>query len=412
MRVIELFSGIGSQRKALERLKLNVNVINISEWDITAIVAYDIIHNGKQDISMYDEFSKERLIKELSKYELSFDGKKPLKIENLKKYSEDALKRFLSAIIRTKNFSSIEKIKGSDINDNVDLITYSFPCQDLSNMGAIHGYNNGIDKHVKTRSGLLWQVDRILIEKSETKGKMPKFLLMENVPSLLSSRHKPNFELWKTQLNDLGYLNKEFLFNAKDMGIPQNRQRLLMLSVYVGKDDFLAKKSIIDNMLNELSIKKASKLENIASFLRLNYDNSKYYEEALLSQPNRTQSREDIWKQNTKIVDENGKYSLFTSTITTKQDRHPNAGNIYFKTNRNHFRYLTPRECFLLMGFDENDYESLIDNNFFTGIKDKHFFTRDKLYKLAGNSIVIEMLIQVLQNIKKIDKYVIEKLNK
>ena len=61
-----------------------------------------------------------------------------------------------------------------------------------------------------------------------------------------------------------------------------------------------------------------------------------------------------------KIIDENGNIADHSATITTKQDRHPNSGNLYFdypKNKLSKYRFLTPRECFLLMGFDENDYE-------------------------------------------------------
>jgi DNA (cytosine-5)-methyltransferase 1 len=305
---------------------------------------------------------------------------------------------------RTKNLTNIEKINGVDIVDGIDLMTYSFPCQDLSNMGAIHGYNNGIDKDKKSRSGLLWQVDRILFEKDKSGGKMPRYLLMENVPSLLSDRHKDNFNLWKQQLNDLGYYNKEYLINSRDLGIPQNRQRLIMLSVFLGKNFINNNYSILKDYLDKMISNKSCVLNPIKKYLRMDYKNIVYLNEAIAAQPNDTESRRSIWENNTKILDNNGIYSEYSSTITTKQDRHPNAGNVYFKTSRNNFRFLTPRECFLLMGFDEDDYESIVNNNFYTGQKDRMFFTRDKLYKLAGNSIVVNMLYEVMKNISTIDK--------
>ena len=85
-------------------------------------------------------------------------------------------------------------------------------------------------------------------------------------------------------------------------------------------------------------------------------------------------------------------------TITTKQDRHPNSGNIYFNPNNNksNYRFLTPRECFVLMGFDEKDYEKIINNNF-NSRKNSLFFSRDKMYKLAGNSIVVNMLEAIFE---------------
>ena len=87
-------------------------------------------------------------------------------------------------------------------------------------------------------------------------------------------------------------------------------------------------------------------------------------------------------------------------TITTKQDRHPNSGNLFFnpKNDSSRYRFLTPRECFMLMGFDEKDYEQLINNNF-ESRKNALFFSRDRLYKLAGNSIVVNMLEAIFNQI-------------
>ena len=86
-------------------------------------------------------------------------------------------------------------------------------------------------------------------------------------------------------------------------------------------------------------------------------------------------------------------------TVTTKQDRHPNSGVIDFNSNRkgkSNFRYLSPRECFILMGFSESDYQRLIDNNFKTK-KNTNFFTRDKLNRMAGNSICVNVLESIFE---------------
>ncbi len=185
-----------------------------------------------------------------------------------------------------------------------------------------------------------------------------------------------------------------------------------MLSVFVGRNSTI-KKEIQDfwqhndlnnsNFVNKLNIKQ-TKLE---SFLRTDYNNPTLLKEALDCQPNNTKSRVKIWKENTIIIDENGVVSDKTGTITTKQDRHPNSGNLYFnpKNNKSRFRFLTPRECFLLMGFDEEDYEKLIKEKYYTRTKSL-FFSRDVLYKLSGNSIVVNVLEQVFDQMLKIDKII------
>ena len=97
------------------------------------------------------------------------------------------------------------------------------------------------------------------------------------------------------------------------------------------------------------------------------------------------------------------------ATITTKQDRHPNSGVIDFSSGvegKSNFRYLTPRECFLLMGFDEEDFQILIDNNFYCGKKIK-LFNNSTLYKLAGNSIVVDVLEAIFSQMIEINKKIL-----
>ena len=185
---------------------------------------------------------------------------------------------------------------------------------------------------------------------------------------------------------------------APDFGIPQNRKRLLMLSVYVGDDENaeqIVKKYFEEHNLNDPNYVKTLNihLKKLSKFLKLDYTNQMYLEEALLSQPNDTNSRKTIWEKNSKILLEDGTMKNIVQTITTKQDRHPNSGNIYFNPNndKSKYRFLTPRECFVLMGFDEKDYENLSNNNF-NSRRNSLFFSRDKMYKLAGNSIVVNML--------------------
>lgn len=408
INIVELFSGIGSQAKAFERLSkkknIEIKVLKTCEWDVHAIVAYDYIHNGPDLDKKTSKLTKDELLSALKKYSLSNDGKVPIKEKTLENYSVDVLRRIYSSILKTNNLVSVKDVKGEQIPDDVTVMTYSFPCQDLSNVGALHGYNKGIDRDAHTRSGLLWEVERILLERQKQNLSMPKFLLLENVTALEATRHKSNFEEWKNRLNSLGYINKINKLYAPDFGIPQNRKRLLMLSVYVGNDE--KAKEIVDNYfakhdLNEAKYLKTLKINSkpLSDFLKINYENETYYAEALLSQPNDTQSRRNIWENNSKILLENGTLKDMVQTITTKQDRHPNSGNLYFNYENNKkskYRFLTPRECFLLMGFDEEDYDKLAQNNF-NSRKKSLFFSRDKMYKLAGNSIVVNMLEAIFE---------------
>ncbi|MGM9880998.1 MAG: DNA (cytosine-5-)-methyltransferase [Bacilli bacterium] len=400
--IVELFSGIGSQAKAFERLSQRRNfefqVLNTCEWDVHAIVAYDYIHNNGSIDRRAKQLSREQLLIKLKSLSLSNDGKVPMKDRTLDAYSTEVLQRIYSSILKTNNLISVEDVKGADLPNNIDLMTYSFPCQDLSNVGALHGYNKGIDRNAHTRSGLLWEVERMLNEREEQGLDLPRFLLLENVTALEAKRHAQNFDEWKNRLEELGYVNKVNRLYAPDFGIPQNRKRLLMLSVYVGKDE--RKRKIVEDYFNTHDLNDRKYIETLGipkgdlkDYLKLDYKNKELLQEALLSQPRKTDSRDAIWKKNSQLYLPDGTTKKIAQTITTKQDRHPNSGNIYFNPNNNgsRFRFLTPRECFTLMGFDENDYISLKKNNFYSR-KNALFFSRDKMYKLAGNSIVVNML--------------------
>ena len=103
-------------------------------------------------------------------------------------------------------------------------MTYSFPCQDLS----VAGHQKGMKKGSGTRSGLLWEVERIL---DECKGNLPQVLLMENVPMVIAEKNIEDFYDWRGKLESLGYSNYVQILNAKDYGIPQNRARCFMVSI-------------------------------------------------------------------------------------------------------------------------------------------------------------------------------------
>lgn len=404
--IVELFSGIGSQARALKNIGININVQATCEWDLHAFIAYDAIHESYEILPEVESLNKKQLLAILSKYTLSNNGKEPMNYLTLRGYSEIVLRRMLSAIKRTRNLVDISRVHGEQMPDNTDILTYSFPCQDLSNVGAFHGYNKGIDIDSGSRSSLLWQVGRILTEMKSLGKALPRYLVMENVPTLLSPRHKENFEKWINELEEVGYISKYMPVNARNYGLPQNRPRLLMMSVFVGNNETLKKeiKTFFDSWGSDetkiLSDYRKSRFYSpvtINQLLRQPSDRrSKLWEEALDCTPNDTVSRRKIWEENPKIVDERGRITSeeFIRTITTKQDRHPNSGNVYFDSGvegRGKFRYLTPRECLLFMGFTDEDYERLQANNPEQRVKSK-LFPRDKIIRMAGNSIPVKML--------------------
>lgn len=260
----------------------------------------------------------------------------------------------------------------------------------------------------------MWQVGRILSEMKESNKSLPRYLLMENVPTLLSPRHKPNFEEWINTLKELGYENHYYHLNAHDFGLPQNRPRLLMISVFVGSNENKRKlvKKFLDKTQSEIvnDYKKSKYYHNykISDMLRTDYSDAKLFQEACACNPNRTISRKKIWDENPQFILKDGTINKnfdCIRTITTKQDRNPNSGNLYFDSGipgRSKFRYLTPRECLLFMGFTDKDYENIIkDNPTHHGTV---LFPRDKIIRMAGNSIPVKLLEGIFYQVIKLDK--------
>ena len=136
-------------------------------------------------------------------------------ISEIDKY---AIKAYEAIHGPTNNLGDISKIDPKDIPDH-DLFTYSFPCQDLSVAGKQAGLGKG------TRSGLLYECEKII----ETKK--PKYLLLENVKNLVGKKFKPQFDEWLDYLESLGYTNYWKVLNAKDYGVPQNRERVFVVSI-------------------------------------------------------------------------------------------------------------------------------------------------------------------------------------
>lgn len=411
LKVVEAFSGIGSQVKALKNIGIEHEIVATVEWDVNAIYAYDLIHNGVQNLDKYEDFSKYEIVEILKKYTLSFDGKKPLEKKRLGYIAIDVLKKILCAVERTKNLVSIVDVTAEDLPENIDLFTYSFPCQDLSIGGSWHGNMTGIDRDARNRSGMLWEVERILKGYRDIEKELPSFLLMENVSNILSERHRENFKEWQDYLESIGYINKIYTLDASNFGIPQKRKRTYMISVRAtGSKKDEINDYFTENDLGNIRNEMARKLKPLEGFLRTDYTNASYRKEADISNPNFTPSREKILKENLKIFDGKNVVCDMIKTITTKQDRNPNSGVLNYKSNnpqKSPYRNLTPRECFLLMGFEEKDFQILMDNDFkFRGKQD--FFAREKLIRLAGNSIVVNVLEEIFKQLMYIKNNILD----
>lgn len=228
VRLIELFAGIGSQAKALQKLGVDFEKWVISEWEANATKSYKAIHCENDNTDYSKGINQKELINALFSMGISNDGKEPMTLKQIARKNEKWLRETYNAYKATHNISNLMLAAGKDLNivdveKYVYILTYSFPCQDLS----IAGKQAGMKKGSKTRSGLLWEVERLLKECEN----LPQVLLMENVTQVHNKKNFADFKKWVECLKDLGYSNYYADLNAKDYGVTQNRNRCFMVSV-------------------------------------------------------------------------------------------------------------------------------------------------------------------------------------
>ena len=409
---MELFSGIGAQAKALERIGAEFEVVNTCDWDIGAIVAYCMIHRKAVDTEKYAHIPDEDILRYLESQTFSMDGKNPVSQTVFSHIPAGTMRILYAAARETRNLISITDVKGCSVPEDIDVMTYSFPCQDLSLCGCWHGNKSGISREAHNRSGMLWEVERVLKEMNAAGRRLPHFLVMENVTNILSATHKADFNDWLTTLEGLGYFNQIYRLNAKNFGVPQKRERAYMISVLIDDDMYrymqLCQFFEENNLQTEETADRyRSRAYSLKDVLRLDYSIDAYRHEADANQPNNTPSRERILRENDMLFDGSHIRDITVNTVTTKQDRNPNSGLITYKNGRagkTQWRYLTPRECFMLMGFDEADYDSILKCNpeYSPG---KRLFNNDKLIRFAGNSICVDVLEAVFRQILEIDGF-------
>lgn len=306
-----------------------------------------------------------------------------------------------------------------------DLFTYSFPCQDISNAGEKRGFEKGSG----TRSSLLWECEKI-IEKYR-----PPFLLMENVKALVSKKNLPNFEKWLALLESYGYTNYWQVLNAKDYGVPQNRERVFCVSVLDGRgynfpEPVPLEKHLVDIMENNVDDKFYLKQETVDKlvFKHKGYTNETRHDKILQVGMKKSEKRKNPSRN--RVYDPSG----VAPTLNTMQggglqpcvlikngtkkgylECEPgdgiNTGFLESNTRRGRvqkqvsptltcndttatlttdirIRKLTPLECWRLMGFSDEAFHKAEAVN-----------SNTQLYKQAGNSIVVDVLEAIFTNL-------------
>lgn len=386
MRILELFAGIGACSKALERIGIDVEIVDAVEIDRYAIASFNAIHGTDFEVQDIKEWNK-------------------------------------------------------DIGD-IDLITHGSPCQDFS----IAGKQAGGDLGSGTRSSLMYETIRIV-------GKIrPKYVLWENVKNILSKKHKHNFDAYIETMNILGYNSYYKVLDAKDYGVPQHRERVYTVSIRkdidngnfvfpepmelklrlkdVLEDEVEEKYYLSEKMLNffykneqiqkekgngfrfgvsdgnvvakSVTTRAGSRMDdNFIKCVRIggifDTEKSKHQAGSVYDKEGLSPTLDVMqggWRQPSIITIGNYMPSNHDASRIVDSDGlaptvKENHGTVTATNSDFRIRKLTPKECWRLMGFDDEDVE-----------KAKNVPTSNtQLYKQAGNSIVVNVLENIFKKL-------------
>ena len=289
MKLLSLFSGIGAFEKALERMNINYELVNFCEFDKYAVKSYCAIHGVDESMNLGD----------------------------------------------------ITKVDETKLPKDIDMVTYGFPCQDISIAGRQQGLFN--DDGTQTRSGLFFDALRII---ETTK---PKIAIAENVKNLTGKKFKDQFEIVLTSLEQAGYKNYWQVLNAKDFGIPQNRERVFIISIRKDLDNgtfrfpdpfplTLRLKDMLDCEVDEKYYINNSQIEKI----KIKNPDALIYDKSMIGFENNAREYNDVmptitsreWKEprlvnETSRCDEVENLKLIQVAQIYPNSGNPQAGRIY-----------------------------------------------------------------------------------
>lgn len=365
IKVLELFGGIGAIRKALINLDLDYEIVDYVEFDRKTVDAYN---------ALYEDHRK---------------------------------------VIDVRDYVIGDETK-------IDLLFHGSPCQDFS----VAGNNAGGELGSDTRSSLLWETIRIV----KNAKHLPKIIIWENVKNVLSKKHKKVFDAYIEELDKLGYLTSYKVINAANCGIPQNRNRVFAVSIY--KDYFSDFESISSFECNEKMLPLKSFLEDdksisqsyfirnsIPSMIKAILNNKiKVVEDKCLTiltkqwrwnnqgvikvplynfqQENFVFNKENnLVKVNTITASgANSRQKLVVCVSDYETNNSDELAKFLIEGEQYYLRVITPLEALRLMGFSDSDYQKL------------NGFSKQQIYKMAGNSIVVKVLEKLVQHILKVNK--------
>ncbi|WP_051145876.1 DNA cytosine methyltransferase [Anaerococcus senegalensis] len=309
-----------------------------------------------------------------------------------------ALKSYEQIHGKVNNYGDISKINPDNLPD-FDLFTYSFPCQDISMAGKQAGFG----KDSGTRSSLLWECERII------KNKKPKYLLMENVKALTFKKNIEGFNTWLKTLEDIGYKNYWKVLNAKDYGVPQNRERVFCVSILGDEEYKFPEKQILKTRLKDFLEDKVDEKyylsnDRVRQLIKIIKDDDVIVEPKIIQThtggrvkqpciPIKNSTKKGYLKAypgdgidliNPNCKNRRGRVQKDSiQTLTCGDNRGVVADDL-------RIRKLTPLECWRLMGIDDEDF-----------YKAQKVNSDSQLYKQAGNAIVVDVLAAIFMNCLK-----------
>lgn len=340
LKVFTAFSGYDSQCMALDRLQINYELVGWSEIDKYAIQAHNTIYPQSVD----------------------------------------------------RNYGDISKINWDKVPD-FDLFTYSFPCTDIS----IAGVQKGFEENSGTRSSLLWECRKAILTKK------PKYLLLENVKALVQKKNIRSFNKWLTELESYGYTNFTKVLNAKDYGVPQNRERVFVVSIRERDSYEYPKPFKLDKCMEDI-LEDGGLPINTDSMGNCRTIRAQYYKNSIaifLAKDGKSATGIIInplkgisgkgWHYEQNVYDPKGiSRAIKAGGGSGNIPKIIQGGGYEPKIlDKSNIRKLTPRECFRLMGVSEENIDKIQS----AGI------SNSQQYKLAGNSIVVDVLYYIFKNL-------------